>query len=133
MLIGVIDRLKEMVIRFTSPSEGEEKEREGERAVQVHVFFVDRSLSPFTTAEEVMSGAVEQGERGGDWRDDQIVQLLRGMLRHRFHRVPHNIDVIRDVIAATRLDFLIFSDIGMDMITYSLSYSRLAPYQVRSG
>jgi hypothetical protein len=35
-----------------------------------------------------------------------------------------------DTIAAYGLDFLLFTDLGMDFATYGVAYSRLATYQV---
>jgi len=43
--------------------------------------------------------------------------------------VPRNVDAARKMIADLKLDALVFADIGMDALTQSLCYSRLAPIQ----
>ena len=43
--------------------------------------------------------------------------------------VPRNVDAARRQIADLKLDALIFTDIGMDAMTQSLCYSRMAPIQ----
>lgn len=43
--------------------------------------------------------------------------------------LPRRLDTIRAAIAAAGLDVLLFTDIGMDAVTYFLAFSRLAPVQ----
>jgi hypothetical protein len=38
--------------------------------------------------------------------------------------------VCAEAIASYELDFLLFTDLGMDFSTYGVAYSRLATYQV---
>ena len=40
--------------------------------------------------------------------------------------------LIRAEVAAARIDFLLFADIGMEFTSYALAFSRLAPFQVRA-
>jgi uncharacterized protein (TIGR03032 family) len=47
----------------------------------------------------------------------------------RFVRVPRTPADARAVIAAEELDLLLFTDIGMDALTYTLAFSRMAPVQ----
>jgi protein O-GlcNAc transferase len=46
--------------------------------------------------------------------------------------VPQNVEVARQFVAAQGLDVLIFADVGMDAITSTLAYSRMAPVQCAS-
>jgi predicted O-linked N-acetylglucosamine transferase (SPINDLY family) len=47
----------------------------------------------------------------------------------RFVRVPRQVAPARRAIADLDLDVLVFSDVGMDALTQSLAYSRMAPVQ----
>ena len=51
-----------------------------------------------------------------------------GMPIH-YVEVPTNLPAARQAIAGQRLDVLYYADIGMDPVTYSLAFSRLAPVQ----
>ncbi len=42
---------------------------------------------------------------------------------------PRNVDAARRMIAELKLDVLVFADVGMDALTQSLCYSRIAPIQ----
>jgi protein O-GlcNAc transferase len=62
---------------------------------------------------------------------DHITGTFEKFLGNRFIRLPlYNISYIQDRIAADQLDVLVFSDLGMDLSTYLLAFSRLAIYQV---
>ena len=52
--------------------------------------------------------------------------------KDKFIFLPNNITIIREVVGSEEynLNCLIFTDIGMDLTTYLLAHSRLAPYQV---
>lgn len=43
--------------------------------------------------------------------------------------LPRRLEAMRGAIAAAGLDLLLFTDIGMDAVTYFLAFSRLAPVQ----
>lgn len=47
--------------------------------------------------------------------------------------LPTHLDAARRQIAEEKLDVLVFTDIGMDPLTYFLAYSRLAPLQCALG
>jgi predicted O-linked N-acetylglucosamine transferase (SPINDLY family) len=47
----------------------------------------------------------------------------------RFLQIPRNVERARREIAAQDLDVLVFTDVGMDSITSTLAYSRMAPIQ----
>lgn len=47
----------------------------------------------------------------------------------RFVELPTNLRAIRQSVAELPLDVLVFADIGMDTLTYTLAMSRLAPIQ----
>lgn len=66
---------------------------------------------------------------------DSINQKFYNMLgENKFIFLPNDISLIREIVGSEEynLDCLIFTDIGMDLTTYLLSHSRLAPYQVPS-
>ena len=43
--------------------------------------------------------------------------------------VPREVSVARQLIAEQQLDILFFTDVGMDALTYTLAFSRMAPVQ----
>ncbi|CAM9639799.1 unnamed protein product [Chrysoparadoxa australica] len=45
------------------------------------------------------------------------------------HLLPKDLGALREAIAEQELDVLVYTDIGMDPITYYLSFARLAPVQ----
>lgn len=47
----------------------------------------------------------------------------------RYVELPTNLGVIREHVAQLDLDLLMFSDVGMDTLTYTLALSRFAPVQ----
>jgi uncharacterized protein (TIGR03032 family) len=47
----------------------------------------------------------------------------------RFLAVPREVESARRQIAALGLDLLLFADVGMDALTYTLAFSRMAPVQ----
>lgn len=47
----------------------------------------------------------------------------------RFITLPRDVAAAREAIAAEQLDLLLFTDIGMDALTYTLAFSRMAPLQ----
>jgi protein O-GlcNAc transferase len=59
---------------------------------------------------------------------DAPAQWIR---EHSDHYVvlPHSVAQARHIIAQQQLDVLFYTDIGMDPVTYSLAFSRLAPVQ----
>lgn len=46
-----------------------------------------------------------------------------------FVRLPRDVAAARDVIAEHQLDVLLFTDVGMDALTSTLAFSRMAPIQ----
>jgi predicted O-linked N-acetylglucosamine transferase (SPINDLY family) len=81
-------------------------------------------------------GLVEQFDRDafevtvlsvGD-RQDDVATYMRERA-DRFVTLPPRLDVARGLIADQKLDLLYYADIGMDPVTYSLAFSRLAPVQ----
>ena len=109
-----------------------EKGGQRDRPVVVTVFFVDSSLG---------RGEEEETERlGGDARysavpavtEDFVVYTFYSRLGSQFRRLPTSLPLLQREIAREELDFLMFTDLGMDFITYALAHSRLATYQVGS-
>ena len=47
----------------------------------------------------------------------------------RFVRLPRDVAAARALIAEQGLDLLVFTDVGMDALTYTLAFSRMAPVQ----
>jgi hypothetical protein len=93
-----------------------------EISLELRVFFIDQTLQ----------------YEDGDWRHptSKRVDAISGPLferlgPERFIFLPDDISLIREVVGGSEqsLDVLIFADIGMDMTSYLLSFSRLAPYQ----
>jgi len=128
ILIGVIHRLSELSLHLTHYDSDHDTTRKVEKPVEVFVFSIDRSLPPNTSKEDVLSG--NTGTESSRDEGDQITQLLKKALGARYLILPNRLDVIRDVVGHVQLDFLMFTDIGMDLTTYALAFSRLAPYQV---
>lgn len=62
---------------------------------------------------------------------DVFTDHFEQVLADHFLRLPHNIPLLREVVGSKRLDFLLYADIGMELTTYALAFSRLATYQVR--
>jgi protein O-GlcNAc transferase len=60
--------------------------------------------------------------------DDAVAAEFR---RHAdcFIEIPKALPTARRLIAAQQLDVLLYADIGMDPVTYTLAFSRLAPVQ----
>ena len=63
----------------------------------------------------------------GEHRDD-LARLMR-QEANKYVVVPPNLPAARRVIADQALDVLFYTDIGIDPVTYSLAFSRLAPVQ----
>lgn len=59
---------------------------------------------------------------------DGYAELYRKAADH-FVELPRQPAVVRDAIAEMGLDILIFTDVGMDCLTQTLCYSRMAPIQ----
>jgi uncharacterized protein (TIGR03032 family) len=60
--------------------------------------------------------------------DDLLANGFR-QAADRYVEVPRNPDLARKKIAELNLDILIFADIGMDCVSQTLCYSRMAPIQ----
>jgi len=59
---------------------------------------------------------------------DEIADFLRQRAEH-YVEVPLHLPAARQTIASQELDILFYTDIGLDPVTYSLAFSRLAPVQ----
>lgn len=103
-------------------------------ALDVYVYFIDKRIP--TNTPVIINGSTVTLQPPAQapaiqWRHDRITDAFEAHLGTRFIRVPDNIYTVRAVLGAAGLDFLLFSDLGMDFSTYQVSFSRLAPYQVR--
>lgn len=47
----------------------------------------------------------------------------------KYVEIPRDVATARQMIAAEQLDLLFFADVGMDALTYTLAFSRMAPVQ----
>jgi protein O-GlcNAc transferase len=64
-------------------------------------------------------------------REDETSKFIRAH-SDRSVALPRTLDAARRVIAELKLDILFYQDIGMELFTYFLAFSRLAPVQCLS-
>jgi predicted O-linked N-acetylglucosamine transferase (SPINDLY family) len=60
--------------------------------------------------------------------EDEMAQAFR-MASDKYLVVPREVAKARQLIADQQLDILFFTDVGMDALTYTLAFSRMAPLQ----
>ncbi len=61
-------------------------------------------------------------------REDSVAAQFRAAA-DRYRAIPRNVAAARAAIADQDLDVLIFTDVGMDSVTATLAWSRMAPVQ----
>jgi predicted O-linked N-acetylglucosamine transferase (SPINDLY family) len=102
---------------------------------RIKVGFLSRYFYRHTVGE-VMHGLIEHLDRVrfdvtvfrvGD-EQDELARAIDAAAE-RSIRVPNSLDEARRMVAAHRLDVLVYPEIGMDPGTYFLAFSRLAPCQ----
>ena len=59
---------------------------------------------------------------------DETVSFLR-QCANAFVPLPEDVATAHSIVAAASIDVLVFPDVGMDPVSYSLAFSRLAPVQ----
>ena len=64
----------------------------------------------------------------GDTIEDDIALFIKEHC-DQFHKLPHSLSDAREVISRAQLDILVYADIGMEILTYFLAFSRLAKVQ----
>ena len=64
---------------------------------------------------------------GGEEKDEIALFIKNNC--YQFDELPHDLPEARQVIANTRLDIIVYADIGMSPLTYFLAFSRLARVQ----
>ena len=64
---------------------------------------------------------------GGD-QEDEIAGFIKGHC-DQFHQLPSDLPEARHVVAACRLDILVYADIGLSTLSYFLAFARLARVQ----
>ena len=64
----------------------------------------------------------------GGQEKDEIARFIKNNC-YQFHELPHDLPEARRVITNTRLDIIVYADIGMSPLTYFLAFSRLARVQ----
>ncbi len=62
-------------------------------------------------------------------RIDEVTHRIEGLSDHFSHLAEHYLEAAEQ-IAQDQLDILIYPDLGMDSLTYTLALFRLAPYQL---
>lgn len=100
-------------------------------ALEVYAYTIDRRIPSDTAMVIHGTSAAFAHPDSLPLREDLITLALSQYLGHRSLRLPDNITTVREVITAAQLDFLVFTDVGMEFSTYALAHSRLAPIQVR--
>jgi predicted O-linked N-acetylglucosamine transferase (SPINDLY family) len=102
---------------------------------RIRVGFVSRHFRSHTIGE-LMRGTLANLSRRefavtvfslGAWQDS-TAQFIREHAEE-FVQLPEDLSTARTRIAEHELDVLIYADIGMEELTYSLAFSRLAPVQ----
>jgi uncharacterized protein (TIGR03032 family) len=120
------------LFRAPQPFDPRRKRRSGDK---IRVGFISRHFRNHTIGR-LNLGIVEKLPR--DRFDVTVISVGRydDMLAARFKagadhhlELPTNLQAIRQQVAALDLDILMFSDIGMDTLTYTLAMSRMAPIQ----
>jgi len=66
-----------------------------------------------------------------EMNQDELTQSIREQVPVK--RLPNSVDDARKMIAADGLDLLIYTDIGMDVFTWCMAFTRLAKYQAVMG
>jgi hypothetical protein len=103
--------------------------------LDIYVYYIDDNL------EEGQGQGNAQGQGQGQGQHDDYVTaaLLAQLGPSRFTRVPPTLAALRRALspeggggegAAPALDVLVFTDVGMDLLSFLAASSRLAPYQV---
>jgi hypothetical protein len=89
---------------------------------ELFIYYLDQSLPYSITIEEINNYTFPF-----DSITDYVISIVG---KNKFQRLPENLLFIRNHVEKDELDILIYSDLGMDFITYMLAISRLATYQV---
>jgi serine/threonine protein kinase len=63
-------------------------------------------------------------------RNDEITKMFELGLKSNFIRLPANTERARNEILKDSLDILVYADLGMDLLSYTIAFSRLATFQV---
>lgn len=67
-----------------------------------------------------------------DRKDDSIARKIDQSVEEVIH-LPKNIYKARKIVAAQNLDILFYPELGMEPVTYFLSFARMAPVQCKRG
>lgn len=102
---------------------------------RIHVGFVSAHFKQHTVGE-LMRGVIANLSKDEfdvtalsfGKHDDDVAQFIRDTAS-RFIVLPRELPDVRRLIADLNLDVLLYTDIGMEPLTYSLAFSRLAPVQ----
>lgn len=88
---------------------------------EIFVYFIDEKYSNY---DELL-----QSQWYHLLENDPIYLNLKEKLGSRFIHLPNQFDYVREIISRDELDFLVFADIGMDIVSYLLAFSRFAKIQ----
>jgi predicted O-linked N-acetylglucosamine transferase (SPINDLY family) len=66
---------------------------------------------------------------GGHWSGPEIMSEIRATA-DKVIQLPRSLNQAREAIAREQVDVLIFADIGLEGLSYSLAHARLAPTQI---
>ena len=64
----------------------------------------------------------------GSTRNDPVTDRLKRIVA-KFIQLPRRLSLAQEIIAGDKLDIIYFCDIGLEPLTYFLSFSRLSPIQ----
>lgn len=118
------------MLEWTAPHCAEPlQERSGDR---LRVGFMSRYLRPSHTIGKLYAGLIERLPRERFeifvFRPGTAEDEFGGAVEHVI-RLPDGLQTARERIAHEALDALVYLDIGMEPLSYFLSFSRLAPVQ----
>lgn len=88
---------------------------------ELFIYYLDKTIPFSITIEEINNLS---------FPFDAVTNYVMSIVGKNFQRLPENLLLVRHHLEKNALDVLIYSDIGMDFITYMLAISRLATYQV---
>ncbi len=91
---------------------------------------LEREIFVYSITHKYVKEVNSDEDRIIDEPMDYISAQMNSIFNTKFFRFPMNVNYIRQEIAKDELDMLIFADIGMDFVSFLVSFSRLATIQV---
>eukprot|EP00937_MAST-01D_sp_MAST-1D-sp2_P000920 g920.t1 len=124
MMGAVLTRLAARHGRGRGRRQGGSQPRD--RAIELHVVHLASGTTPASTT------ATERSARGmGGATSDANIHVRRVIdaSAHAVHMLPAELDAARRQLGALALDILVYTDVGLDPVSYFLAAARLAPVQ----